>query len=882
MPEKTLHVISHTHWDREWYNTLQQFRMKLVDLIDHLLDILENDPNFRYFNLDGQTIVLEDYLQIRPEKRQILENYIREGRILVGPWYQLNDEYLVSGESTIRSLLIGHRIAKEFGAVMKLGYLPDQFGNISQMPQIFNGFGIDCAIFGRGLQLVDDRKMEFWWESPDGSKVLASLMAFWYNNAMRFPADTDDALRFTKEIQERMEKVSHVNALLLMNGVDHMEAQPNLSGILARVNEKLQGAKLVHSTLPQYINDVKQSVKANSIKLDTVNGELREDRWSNILAGTLSSRIYIKQANEDSQTLLEKYAEPMASYAYMLGNKYPQGFLTFAWKLLMQNHPHDSICGCSIDQVHREMMPRFAQVRQVAKDLTNRAMKSIADRISTESESIVVFNPLNWPRTDKVHAVIDFQMGEPTRGEPTIDRSKDVHSISITDDEGNNVLFVIISNKVIGKQLLDPQELPFVAMTRRFEIEFVAEDVPSCGYRTYGVVPNGESQEADTSITAETYWDNALTNEYLRLSIQSGSVSIERLGTCEEFPLGEVYSNINMLEDTGDVGDEYLHKKPTSNLTVVGFNGNTQVSLVDQNPVSATLKVSGKLQLPACALRDGSARVEETVDCPVTSYLTVTRGVPRVDITTIVDNHAKDHRLRVLFPSGIDADVSHAEGQFDVLERPIKARAEWPGASHFYPQQRWVDISDGERGLCLINKGLPEFEVYDDDARTLALTLLRCVGQISGGSDAPGAELTPEAQCIGEYTFNYAVYPHEGDWQDAEVWRQAHQHNVPMLAFQTGAHEGDLPTEYSFIETSHSELVVSAAKKAEDSDLLVVRVHNLTDKPLEDAWVRVNGAISAKQLNMNEEIIGDVDFADSTVSLTVGSKKIITLGFGLE
>ena len=305
MPEKTLHVISHTHWDREWYNTFQQFRMKLVDLIDHLLEILEKDPNFKYFNLDGQTIVLEDYLQIRPEKRKILEEHIREGRILVGPWYQLNDEYLVSGESTIRSLLIGTRIAKEFGAVMKVGYLPDQFGNISQMPQIFAGFGIDNAIFGRGLQLCNDRKMEFWWESPDGTKVLTSLMAYWYNNAMRFPADTDAALAFTQEIKERMEKVSAVDALLLMNGVDHMEAQPNLSGILERVNEKLEGAKLVHSTLPQYMDDVKRYVEANSTALDTIKGELREDRGASVLAGTLSSRMYIKQANEDSQTLMK-------------------------------------------------------------------------------------------------------------------------------------------------------------------------------------------------------------------------------------------------------------------------------------------------------------------------------------------------------------------------------------------------------------------------------------------------------------------------------------------------------------------------------------------------------------------------------------------------
>ncbi len=190
----TLHVVSHTHWDREWYLPFQQFRLRLVDLIDRLLHLMDSDPDFRYFNLDAQTIVLEDYLQIKPENRERLENYIHEGRITVGPWYELNDEFLTSGEATVRSLLEGHRIADEFGACMKIGYLPDQFGNISQMPQILRGFGIDNAVVGRGYHLGGHRKMEFWWEAPDGSRVLTSLMAFWYNNAQRFPADPERAL----------------------------------------------------------------------------------------------------------------------------------------------------------------------------------------------------------------------------------------------------------------------------------------------------------------------------------------------------------------------------------------------------------------------------------------------------------------------------------------------------------------------------------------------------------------------------------------------------------------------------------------------------------------------------------------------------------------
>lgn len=879
MPRYRMHVISHTHWDREWYLTFQQFRMKLVDLMDHLLDILSKDPDFRYFNLDGQTIVLEDYLEIRPERREEIEAHVREGRILIGPWYQLNDEFLVSGESTIRSLLIGHRIAGEYGPVMKVGYLPDQFGNISQMPQILRGFGIDNAIFGRGLQLAGDRKMEFMWQSPDGSHVLASLMVFWYNNAQHFPSDTKAALDYTLELRDRMGPLSHADQLLLMNGVDHLEAQPNVGDIVRRVGEQLADDELVHSTLPAYIEAVKQSIDRDKPKLDTIAGELREDRWANILAGTLSSRMYIKQANERTQTALEKYAEPAASFASTLGADYPQGFLTYAWKLLMQNHPHDSICGCSIDQVHREMMPRFEQVQQVAEEITGRALESIARRVQTDEDSLVVYNPLNWSRTDKARATIDFPLSEPSRTVPITDPARDVASVMLLDSDGNEVPLSVVSAKVTGKQVLDPHELPMVMMVKRFEVEFVAEDVPACGYRTYAIRKAASAPPASTSPTDEFYWDNALVNEFLRLSVQSGSVSLERIGGSDDESYGELYTHLNTFEDVGDVGDEYLHMRPADNLTVTSAGLPARVSVIDRGPVSATLKLEMNIPIPSEASADRTGRSELTVDCPITTYLTVTRGVPRVDVRTVVENLAKDHRLRVLFPSGIETDVSYAEGQFDVLERPIGEPEDWPGSSPFDPQQRWMDLSDGDTGLCVINKGLPEYEVYTDDPRTIGLTLLRCVGLISGGMESPGAKLTPEAQCIGEHEFEYALYPHAGNWEDAKVWMQAHQHNIPLSALQTGAHDGDLPKSLSFLETSHPELVVSAVKKAEDSNMLVARFYNTSTKDIAGAWVRLRGARSARLLNMNEEQMGEVAFANETATLDVPSKRIVTIGF---
>ena len=846
----TLHVISHTHWDREWYLTFQQFRVRLVDLIDHVLDILDTDPEFKHFHLDGQTIVLEDYLQIRPQNERRVRKYVEDGRLLVGPWYQLNDEFLVSGESTVRSLLIGHRIAKEFGKVAKIGYLPDQFGNISQMPQIFREFGIDNCIFGRGLQLVDDEKMELYWQGPDGSEVLSSLMTYWYNNAQRFPADIDEAVEYTKAIIERMAPKAATDQLLLMNGVDHLEAQEGLPYILKHVNERLGGDKLIHSTIPDYVEEIRNAVMREKIELRTVKGELRQDRGGNILAGTLSSRMYLKQANCESEICLEKYAEPSSAFAWMLGKEYPADFLTYAWKLLMQNHPHDSICGCSIDQVHDEMMPRFAQVQQVGKELTDRSLEWIAGGVNTEGPSLVVFNPLSWSRTDRLTAEIEFPLGEPVRGRPTVDELRDVRAIELRDPEGNLVPYKLLDRRITSKQVLSPIELPLAVMVRRFTIEFVAANVPACGYKTYLINP------------------------------------IDRMPRFERSLLDSDFGDVGSLEDGGDVGDEYRYVRPLRDRLVGVTEGNSE--LIDHSPVSATLRLNAVLRLPARA--EGSGRSEEVVDCPITSWFTVTPGSPRVDVVTEVENRAKDHRLRVVFPSDIDTSVAHAEGQFDVITRPIRPPKEWEGASTFFPQRSWVDVNDGERGLTIINKGLPEYEVYDDEARTIALTLLRCVGRLSGGGDTPTAIQTPGAQCPGKHRFEYAILPHKGTWLEARVWQQAHQHNVPMLAVQTrlrqgyvgqaGEHDGELPMEYSFVEISPPELIITAIKKAHDRDALIVRFFNITDENVHQARVKVQKATSARTVNLNEESGTDLVLDDDgSVTLDVPAKKIVTIEF---
>ncbi|MEK7400099.1 MAG: alpha-mannosidase, partial [Candidatus Poribacteria bacterium] len=328
MSEYTIHVISHTHWDREWYMPFEKHRKRLVMLMDALLDLMDKDPDFKHFHTDGQLIAIEDYLEIRPHQRERIEKAVADGRLSLGPWYVLQDEFLTSGEANVRNMMFGLKTANKYGKPIKIGYLPDSFGNISQMPQILKGFGIDNAVFGRGINRWQDQydqdepesrgyKSELIWRSPDGSDVLGIFMANWYSNAMTIPTNPDDVLQYVNGVRQACMRYATTRHLLFMNGCDHTPSQPDVSKAIKLANEQLQDAVMVHSNFTDYIAKVKEEIHDLQIK----DGELRSDYtdgWGT-LTNVLSSRIYQKQANWRCQTLLEKWVEPFSVFqAYQI------------------------------------------------------------------------------------------------------------------------------------------------------------------------------------------------------------------------------------------------------------------------------------------------------------------------------------------------------------------------------------------------------------------------------------------------------------------------------------------------------------------------------------------------------------------------------------
>jgi mannosylglycerate hydrolase len=460
----TLHLISHTHWDREWYQTFQQFRLRLVHLVDHVLNLLAVDPDFKYFMLDGQTIVLDDYLDIRPDKKAELQAHIQNGRILIGPWYILPDEFLVSPEATLRNLLIGDRICKAFGGKMSVGYIPDPFGHIGQLPQILRGFGIENACLWRGLS---DEPCEFWWSAPDGSKVFMAYLRESYSNGAGL--NTGQKEIFVDDIcraRDSLAQHSNSSHLLIMHGTDHMEPQFDTSTAISSFNQSgiNPPTRLLHSTLPQYLSAVQADLNQKGIEIPTRTGELRDCQRAPLLPGVLSTRMWIKQRNHTCQTLLEKWAEPFSAWANLVVDDYqrsspqlffpsnrvarPEQVLHSAWRLLIQCHPHDSICGCSIDQVHEEMRSRFDQVEQVGEEITTQSLATLVEAIDTiplpsvkPVGAVTVFNATSGPRTDLI--TTDLQLPE------------EVVDFEIIDE----------AERVMPHQLLSRSTKPFVNMT---------------------------------------------------------------------------------------------------------------------------------------------------------------------------------------------------------------------------------------------------------------------------------------------------------------------------------------------------------------------------------------------------------------------------------
>lgn len=841
MPKKpTYHFISHSHWDREWYKAFETFRLDLVDMVNTLLDIFKTNPDYKHFTLDGQTIVLEDYAEIMPERTDELKELIQKGRISIGPWYILPDEFLVSGESTVRNLHFGSKAGEPYGQVMQIGYIPDSFGHLAMMPAILRGFDMDTAIVYRGFGgEPGQEKSEYHWQSPDGSEVLMfHLPPNGYGDAYIGSKSSEDFRKKAEELKEILDKRATTPHRLCMNGGDHHFPEEYLPEAL-QVMSNTTGDTFLHSSIPAFVQAAKDHLEREKTPLKRMQGELR---WGfqyafAVQSGVFSTRMYLKQANHVCEKLLTRYAEPLAIWAELAKRKNLNKMLHQSWKLLLQNHPHDSICGCSVDNVHREMMTRFEKCEQIGEAVIEKSLHHFYPDKEVGSENIFVFNPVLRPANQPVETEIEFFRQEILVGlNPNIHpepAGELISGFTIQDADGKEVPYQIVYHEKDGQGLrYNNYSYPSKRLVECFKLLVDVKDVPALGFTSYGVEQSDSFPTYTSSLLSGNYF---LENDDLRVEAKAdGSLDILNKRT------NQWLKAVHAFEDGGDAGDEYSYSYPAGD-RIITAQTKCEITLKESGPLRAVLEINQMMKIPSGLESSRMKRSSEMTDLKISTEIKLYHNQSWIECETTVENPAKDHRFRVLFPTGFKTDSSYADSQFSItkrihepVENPQDYKIEIPSSVH--PMQRGVTVLDGDRGLTIATAGLTEYELKTDEPGTLAITLLRCVGRLSGGDllTRPGGEAgwiteAPEAQCLGSHTFKYAIIPHSAsEFSDyGFVNEQIEAFLLPCRSQRCG---GEQHLEFSRfgLTLQPSSLVVSAFKSAEDTRGYVLRFYNPT------------------------------------------------------
>ncbi len=901
-------VISHTHWDREWYFTFEQFRYRLVKLIDNLLDIMENEKDF-VFHLDAQTIVLEDYLKIKPQNKEKLEKYIKEGRIIVGPWYVQNDFFLTDGEATVRNLLIGTKIANEFGACGTTGYIPDQFGNISQLPQIYNQFGIETCLLGRGYsfwhrnendELVRDMTPpEFYWKGKDGSKVLSVRFTTWYNNAQRFSEDIPRNVKLIDFIEGAYHGTARAPYYLLMNGVDHLEAQENLLPILKETNKLLKDGELKQCTMQEFTDKLKDWMKETGTEIEEYVGELRNGNDYDLLKGTLSSRVYLKQDNARLQNKVENIIEPLYTLAELKGMKdiYPKEYLAYLWKSIIENHPHDSICGCSMDAVHKNMQDRTARINEVSDEMIHDVLSALTTSVTrddmTEDDYIVTV----WNTCEEaVSGVAEVELNFPI--------TEDFNNFVLLDENGNEAEYEAVRKDFYSLKTTSPINLPGELDVDSYLVKIAVDNIEPMGYRSY-VVKKADGRRRICAEEPKQCENIKLENDRFTVAVNSmGEIDIT------DKKLGKTYANCIRLEDSGDSGHSYVYHEALNDTPITTDDIKPVVELIKDTNIEKICSVKYDLMLPAGLNPDTVERSADLISNPIEIVLTLKKGTPWVDITCRVENNSRDHRLRILFDTEMATDFTTSLVPYDTVERDRKAVLKRVD-NGTQPNSGMIYIADKGTSLAIFNEGLNEYEHLLGDKGTIAVTLVRGTGSISTLRDRKQRSMMRQdgIQTLGKFELKLGISFEDGEDNVSSFVRMAKRFNNPAITyFQpyterkfTGGRPQVQDTDIAelffreepykdiklertagFMEFIGDAMTVSAVKLSENGKRVVVRAYNTTDNEAEFAVKTAENISGAVKLRADESEVGAIAVNDNkTETIKVKPREIVTIGLDM-
>jgi len=915
---KKIKVVSNTHWDREFRRSFEKTRRYLLTMMATTLEILDKTPDFHSFTMDGHSILLDDYLEMCPEKRPLIEKLIQSGKLIAGPYYTLAEEFSISQEPMVRNLIWGRKTVEKYGGKTgTVAYTPSSWGQTGQLPQILKEFGLDKMMFYRGIS-HHEADAEYIWSAPDGTKVLASRFAVfarynWYYMVhravtrgkvfdktcnwgeydeipLRFadsisgfdpsfdlkdPIARYDKTLLKKAIENMIEREGHhftTDTFLAMNGHDISAAHPLEAQIINDAKELFKGKyEIEHCSLEEFWNEAEKQL--DQAKMTVLTGErrayLKEGMWTFLFPSTISARTYLKQQDYKAATNLVYMAEPFATLAFVLGDEYPFKYLNRGWQYLLSNHTHDANGGCAPDAVCKDMEYRYRKVNDivdiVAEDAITYIVRNLSPKgLSQDNMQLVVFNSLPFSRDAVVR--VDLEI-------PKSFNAKSVELIAENDKQVEQQSVLTDNSSVFIDNIW---EVPTILDSTRIISWCKFNKLPAMGYRTYQIEAiDSELRSNRTMVTGPV----SMENERIKVNVnQNGTVNLVNKAT------GKEYQQLNYLTDQGEAGNAWQHiglqfdKKYNS----LGMAAN--IAVTESGALVSTIAVDYKFRIPSEYV-DCNSRSQTQVDIPVCINYTLKENSKFLQVTMTINNTAKDHWLRINFPTQIETEKTWSDSHFDVLSREIKIpdSTGWAEeAQGTHPLRTFVDMNDSKNGLAVFIKGLFEYEAFDDKKNTLAVTLLRACRIKLKVSEEKITELPDEGiQCPGAQTFEYAIYPHSGDCFEAEVLKLASDYNVSVRAVMGSRGKGNLPLEGGLFAISGENLQVTAVKNAEDGSGLIIRLFNPSDKEVKGALNFQSEIKKACFCKMDESETEKVDFNGSSLSLTVRGKKIITLKINL-
>lgn len=774
----------------------------LVRLIDKVIFLLESGK-YPYYMLDGQTIMLQDYNEIRPQNYNRLVSLIKQKKLIAGPWYVVPDTLIVSGESLIKNLEIGSEILKEYQGEQSIAYTPDSFGMASQMPQIFNLFGFKGAMFTRGYRSDNQSsRCELIWESPDGSQIptvfdyynlgiCLTVPTIW-NNFDRTISTKDQVVQASKDILNILNEKTESNNLLLIVGIDHFEPRREFADFIEYLNEQHYDYEFIHSTLKDYFTEMINDLNGN---YNLISGEQRGPYKEHfVLGNTLSSRMDLKILNRRAENQLTYLSQQL--YAV---NPQTDGYIDvdtgdinkYAWKCLIQNHAHDSICTCSSDETLKDVQSRFKHSLELSREVVKLECKRLGESISgvISNCAIVVYNPLAFNRT----ALIDCNMLIPF----------DISNMVIADQFGNpleDATIEIEFQKRIDIESMKANEYDEVRMdtTRDFidgitkeydvysgvKVCFIAENVPPMGYNTYYLVEK-ETNAKENNFSNDNYF---LENSFLRVDVnEDGTINVLNKQN------GKRITNTHYFEEMADEGDTYTFS-PLENDPCMTTKGKKANSIkYNSNSNYSELIIEHTLIIP----KNIDERINKTfnvAEVRIISKLKLSKYSDVLDITTTINNQACDHRLRAIFNMAYKIDVIHSDTAFDMTCRPVYDKSELTMANIMTMPLRNVVCANGANSnFAIFSDGPQEYEAQSsNNETTIALTLLRCVGRIYSMKTYTKNETemgtgvrwwTEDAQMLGEIVMRYGIKLYDNVASFVDIMNDALSFSVPLYSF---------------------------------------------------------------------------------------------------